>query len=201
MSEYVVLCRVPTGLADHVRRLLADAGLSSEGALLKSDPEARPDSGGTPESIFIVVAESDLEQARSVVGLVLPQLLDAGSGPSQLSDRLVRSETPGIEPLPVWRGPSGSLLDETEDSLHDADGNFVPPEPPPVPRPKDRMSRFAWAAVLLGPALVLVAIVMNLDGLLTGIGIMMFFSGFVILVARTPDRPPPDDGWDNGAVL
>ena len=201
MSDYVVLCRVPTGLASHVKQLLSDAGVVSQAAILKSDSDAQPESSGPPESVFIVVTKADLEQARSVVGLVLPQLLDTDSGSSHLSDRLVRSEAPGIEPLPVWRGPSGSVLDETEDSLHDAEGNFVPPEPPPVPRPKDRVSRFAWAGVLLGPALVVVAIVLNLGGLFTGIGIAMFFSGFITLVARTPDRAPQDDGWDNGAVL
>lgn len=201
MTDYVVLCKTPTGLAEHVRQLLADAGVASQGAIPKPQPDAQPSSTNPPDSIYIVVASTDLEQARSVVGLVLPQLLEPGSTSSNLSDRLVRSEKPGIEPLPVWRGPEGSVLDEPEDSLHDEDGNFVPPEPPPVPRPKDRVSRFAWAGVLLGPALVLVALVLDLGGLTTGIGIIMFFAGFITLVARTPDRAPQDDGWDNGAVL
>lgn len=201
MSDFVVLCKVPTGLANHVKQLLSDAGVSSEGAILRSDSTTQPDPTSPPDSIFIVVPKDELEHARSVVGLVLPQLLDPAAGSSRLSDNLVRSENPGIEPLPVWRGPSGSLLDETDDLLHDEEGNFVPPEPPPVPRPKDRISRFAWAGVLLGPALVLVALAVGLGGLITGTGIVMFFSGFLTLVARTPDRAPQDDGWDNGAVL
>jgi hypothetical protein len=201
MPDYVVLCRVPTGLAGHVKQLLADAGVPSQGAMLRPDANAQPEPSGAPESIFVVVASSDLEQARSVIGLVLPQLLEADSGTSRLSDSLVRSEEPGIDPLPVWRGPAGSVLNEAEDSLHDEDGNFVPPMPPPVPRPKDRVSRFAWAGVLLGPVLTLVALVMNLGGLFTGMGIVMFFAGFIVLVARSPERAPQDDGWDNGAVL
>lgn len=201
MSDYVVLCRVPTGLAGHVKQLLADAGVESQGAIPKSESEPRSETAGTPDFIFIVVAGSDLEQARSVIGLVLPQLLDTDSGVSRLSDRLIRSEEPGIEPLPVWRGASGSVLDEAEDSLHDDEGNFVPPEPPPVPRPRDKVSRFAWAGVLAGPVLVLIAVVTNLGGLFTFMGIAMFFSGFLVLVARSPERAPHDDGWDNGAVL
>jgi hypothetical protein len=198
VSELAVLCPVPPGLADHVVQLLADADVAGQKAALRrgQEPLQQP-----PDPIYIVVQKQDMDRAKSVIELVLPQLLEPGSGSSNLSDQLVRSEDTGIKPLAVWRGPSGSTLDEPADELHDEDGNFVPPKPPPVPRPRDRVARFAWAAVVIGPFLVLAAILLNLDGFFIVIGIALGFAGFGTLIARVPDRAPPDSGWDNGAVL
>lgn len=203
MTELTVLCPVPAGLADHVVQLLADADVHSRKATVRrtqESPEPPPEPKPS-DQFYIVIAKEDMDRANSVIGLVLPQLLDPDSESSNLSDQLVRSEETGIKPLAVWRGPSGSVLDEPADELHDADGNFVPPEPPTVPLPRDRLSRFAWAAVVLGPLLIIAAIVLNLDGFFAVAGIALGFTGFGTLIARAPDRAPPDGGWDNGAVL
>ena len=61
----------------------------------------------------------------------------------------------------------------------------------------------AWAALLGGPALV---IVMTLAGLSVArsvavLALVAFVGGLVTLVARMQDRPPTDSGPDDGAVV
>ncbi len=195
----MILCEVPTGLADHVVQLLADAGIRSGKGVPQPDPN-KPTDTTPPSNVYIVVEKADTEKAVATVGLVLPQLFERKDDTNRLSDRLVRSDEPDVEPLPVWRGPQGSVLDE-RDELHDEEGNFVPPEPPPVPKPKDRIARFAWAAVFLGPLLIIITLAIGLSDGFLGLGLLVFFAGFGTLIARYETRTPPEDGYDNGAVL
>ncbi|MDZ5620690.1 hypothetical protein SFC88_07635 [Nocardioides sp. HM23] len=80
------------------------------------------------------------------------------------------------------------------------DEEFVPPTPPPVPRPPfDRL--LAWTGVFGVPALVLFFIVVGVTlpawtGLLFAAA---FIGGFGYLVIQMPDEPR--DPWDDGAVL
>ncbi len=80
------------------------------------------------------------------------------------------------------------------------DEEFVPPTPPPLPRPPlDRL--LAWCGVFGVPAMVLVCIVAGISvpswfGLLLAAG---FVGGFGYLVIRMSDEPR--DPWDDGAVL
>lgn len=82
----------------------------------------------------------------------------------------------------------------------DPDDEFVPPTPPPLPRPPlDRL--LAWLGVFGVPALVLVLIMLGVGvpswfGLLLAAG---FLGGFGYLVLRMSDEPR--DPWDDGAVL
>lgn len=81
-----------------------------------------------------------------------------------------------------------------------ADDEFVPPTPPPVPRPPlDRL--LAWIGVFGVPLVVLFCIVLDISvpawfGLLLAVG---FIGGFGYLVMRMSDEPR--DPWDDGAVL
>jgi hypothetical protein len=224
VTEYAVLCQVPAGLADHVVQLLADADVASQKAIARREGHEGVADPTAKEPLFLVVPKEDMDRARSVVGLVLPQLLDPQSSKSGLADRLVRSDDAGmggradqptdgglpdndsdsgggITPLPVWRGPSRGVLDEPDDAFHDEEGNYVPPAPPPIPRPKDSISRFAWAAVIGGPLLAMISIALGLDGIFSSAGLLMFFGGFGTLVARRPDHKPHEDDLGNGAVL
>ncbi len=93
-------------------------------------------------------------------------------------------------------------FEELRGAVRDAEGHFEPPPPPPLPT-IDTISRFAWAAVLGGPLLLIIGTVLRLDlggwpGLL---GLGAFVGGFVTLVARMKDRPPADLGGDDGAVV
>lgn len=77
-------------------------------------------------------------------------------------------------------------------------GHFVPPEPPPIPRP-DLPHRLAWTGVLLGPVLLVVFALLWRDvpqwvvGALAS-GIVAGFGYLVWRLPRTRDRDDPDDG-------
>lgn len=80
------------------------------------------------------------------------------------------------------------------------DDEFVPPTPPPIPRPPlDRLA--AWLGVFGIPAVVLLCIVVGISvptwlGLLLAAG---FLGGFGYLVWRMSNDPR--EPWDDGAVL
>lgn len=108
-----------------------------------------------------------------------PDPANAGSVPS------------GVPSLPRAFGPRDfAASDEPED--------FVPPEPPPLPR-GDRISRLAWTGALGSPAVLLLAAILSIrlpDVILTAIG-LAFIAGCGTLLARMRDR----DDDTGGAVL
>ena len=79
----------------------------------------------------------------------------------------------------------------------------MPPEPPPLPK-ADTTAKFAWLAVLGGPALLLLDAVVwrEIAGWPAWVGITAFLGGFVTLVARMKDKDDdePDDPM-GGAVV
>lgn len=77
---------------------------------------------------------------------------------------------------------------------------YVPPPPPPLPETSVG-TRFAWAAVLGGPALLFAAVLLgwHLADWMMLAAAVAFLGGFVALVARLGDRP--DDPDDDGAVV
>ncbi len=80
------------------------------------------------------------------------------------------------------------------------DEHYEPPEPPPLPR-GDTLSRAAWAGVLGGPAVLLLAAVVGgtLPSWMVVAALAAFVAGFVTLVARMPAER--DDDGDDGAVV
>lgn len=80
----------------------------------------------------------------------------------------------------------------------DVEEGYVPPHPPPIPRPADAIGRFSWGAVLSGPVLVLLATVFGWDRWIANLGVVLTVGGFVSLVWRMNDR---DDDDDDGAVI
>ncbi|MEU9126768.1 hypothetical protein AB0D08_01415 [Kitasatospora sp. NPDC048540] len=83
------------------------------------------------------------------------------------------------------------------------EGHFVPPEPPPLP-PADTTAKFAWMAVLGGPALLLFDALVwrEVSGWPAWVGVAAFLGGFATLVARMKDRDDdePEDPT-GGAVV
>lgn len=78
------------------------------------------------------------------------------------------------------------------------EGHFVPPAPPPLPRPAP-LTMMAWAGVLSAPMAFLLAALGGwvLPRLLTGVLVVGFVSGVVVLIAtlsRDGDGYDPDDG-------
>ncbi|GGY13015.1 hypothetical protein [Streptomyces tanashiensis] len=103
-------------------------------------------------------------------------------------------------------GPRDYSPAEPDDGPGGADeGHFVPPEPPPLPE-ADATTKFAWLAVVGGPVLMLVAVLLQWDMTwwLTTLCVGGFLGGFATLVARMKHDDDDDDGFDDpgrGAVV
>ncbi|WP_344469211.1 hypothetical protein [Kitasatospora kazusensis] len=105
---------------------------------------------------------------------------------------------PASPSTPSDRGPRDYQAAEDPD-----EGHFVPPEPPPLP-PADTTAKFAWLAVLGGPALLLFDALFwrEVSGWPAWVGVSAFLGGFVTLVVRMKDHDedePPDP--TGGAVV
>ncbi|MFF7444920.1 MULTISPECIES: hypothetical protein [unclassified Streptomyces] len=89
-----------------------------------------------------------------------------------------------------------------EDFDEEDEGHFVPPEPPPLPT-ADTTAKFAWLAVLGGPLLLLLAILLRWDMTwwLATLGIGGFLGGFATLVARMRTDEEDEDDPGRGAVV
>ncbi|WP_369270503.1 hypothetical protein AB5J55_11130 [Streptomyces sp. R11] len=101
-------------------------------------------------------------------------------------------------------GPRDYSVPEPAEEDFDADdeGHFVPPEPPPLPA-ADATAKFAWLAVIGGPVLLLLAVLLNWDMTwwLATLGIGGFLGGFATLVMRMKTDDEDDDDPGRGAVV
>ncbi|WP_157537359.1 hypothetical protein [Nocardioides sp. Root190] len=105
------------------------------------------------------------------------------------------------ESTPVVKQVRPEPRDEVPDELlPDPDDAFVPPTPPPLPRPPiDRL--LAWLGVFGAPAVLLFFVITGL-GMPQLVGwalVGWFLVGFGYLVMQMPSEPR--DPWDNGAQL
>lgn len=111
---------------------------------------------------------------------------------------LADEEPEAVVPAPA---PRAQPAEEEPDELRpDPDDAFVPPTPPPVPRPPiDRL--LAWLGVFGAPAVLLFFVVTGLPmpRLVGWTLVGWFLVGFGYLVAKMPGEPR--DPWDNGAQL
>lgn len=82
------------------------------------------------------------------------------------------------------------------------DGNYVPPEPPPLPM-LSPAAKGAWAALFGGPGYLLVATMAgwSVPGWAAFLAVAAFVGGFAVLVIQMGERPPRDSGPDDGAVV
>ncbi|MGC9542931.1 hypothetical protein [Streptomyces sp. UG1] len=104
----------------------------------------------------------------------------------------------------VGTGPRDYSAPEPSEDDFDADdeGHFVPPEPPPLPE-ADVTTKFGWLAVIGGPVLLLLAVLLNWDMTwwLATLGIGGFLGGFATLVMRMKTDDEGDDDPGRGAVV
>ncbi|MER7043205.1 hypothetical protein ACIOHB_11090 [Streptomyces microflavus] len=105
---------------------------------------------------------------------------------------------------PGVTGPRDYELPESKDDGIDEpdegeEGHFVPPEPPPLPE-ADVTAKFAWLAVIGGPVLMLLAVLLQweMTWWLTTLCIGGFLGGFATLVARMPHDDDDDTYGDPG---
>lgn len=107
------------------------------------------------------------------------------------------SFAPGVGPRDY------SVTEPSEDDFDtDDEGHFVPPEPPPLPD-ADTTAKFAWLAVVGGPVLLLLAVVLGWDMTwwLATLSIGGFLGGFATLVMRMRTDDEEDDDPGRGAVV
>ncbi|MEU3714268.1 hypothetical protein [Streptomyces catenulae] len=106
---------------------------------------------------------------------------------------------PGVGPRD-WSAaePSDDDFDENDE------GHFTPPEPPPLPQ-ADVTAKFAWLAVLGGPLLLIVMVLLQqpVTWWITVLGIGGFLGGFATLIARMKGDDEDGDGPapGSGAVV
>ncbi|MET8698912.1 hypothetical protein ABZW10_08585 [Kitasatospora sp. NPDC004723] len=88
------------------------------------------------------------------------------------------------------------LAEETDE------GHFEPPEPPPLPE-ADTTAKFAWLAVLGGPALLLFDAVVwrEVSGWPAWVGVAAFLGGFATLVVRMKDRDEDEPEDPHGGAV
>ncbi|MFD4317636.1 hypothetical protein [Streptomyces sp. NPDC058548] len=147
----------------------------------------RPTTGGTPPEADAGEEPGSEEEP------------DAGPERPALGSSVVFA--PGVRPA----GPRDYSPADPEDAPGGSDeGHFVPPEPPPLPE-ADVTTKFAWLAVVGGPVLMLVAVLLSWDMTwwLTTLCIGGFLGGFATLVGRMK-HDDDDDGFDDpgrGAVV
>lgn len=127
---------------------------------------------------------------------------DAGAAPPERS-------TPATDPVRDLGAPAdlaamrrsyeARIAAEVDRAVDGPDGgHFVPPEPPPLPRP-DLPGRLAWGAVLAGPVLLLLCALFwqSAPSWVLGSLVTAIVAGFGYLVWRLPrtrDRDDPGDG-------
>ncbi|WP_434588642.1 hypothetical protein [Streptomyces sp. A5-4] len=142
------------------------------------------------------------------------------TGPSDQSEKsLKKDREPDAEQDPEPGKPLGSsvvfapgvgsprdysVAEPADDGPGASDeGHFVPPEPPPLPS-ADTTARFAWLAVIGGPLLLLVAVLLQWDMTwwLTLAGVGGFLGGFGTLVGRMAHEDEEgEDDPGRGAVV
>ncbi|MFI6081637.1 hypothetical protein ACIBBB_11785 [Streptomyces sp. NPDC051217] len=169
-------------------------------------PEAGPDTAsGTKPGITPGTAD-----AESVVAPTPERQADTETGdpikPSKF-DKPDKSPLGGsivFAPGVAGGGPRDySVAEPKEEDLDDSDeGHFVPPEPPPLPE-ADVTAKFAWLAVIGGPVLMLLAVLLQweMTWWLTTVCIGGFLGGFVTLVARMQHDDEENDDPGRGAVV
>ena len=113
----------------------------------------------------------------------------------------------GVEEAPTVEIPTAAVTGDaaaTRDAaapVDEDDDHFVPPEPPPLPRPQPA----TVGAVLLFALGILLLTVPGVIGLTDQyglpLGLLSMTGAIVWLVARLRQGPPTDSGWDDGAQL
>ena len=109
-------------------------------------------------------------------------------------------------PAALASPPTGRVLTGADsldtDTTWEDEGHFVPPTPPPLPRPTP-LRLAAWIAVLLGPVIMTVVAALGwwVPEVVTTVLVIGFVAGVVYLIATMGAGPRDPYGPDNGAVV
>jgi hypothetical protein len=210
-EDYAPIAVLERSVAADALLALRDAGVAAYAV--------QPDSDDTRQA-RVFADRTALDRARAVVRDLAPQALPPAdfspvdevawqqivSGFSATAAEPDQSAPPpGDEPWPE-PPPRHDALPAPPRNLHplvrDDEEHFVPEPPPPPPR-LDLVSRLAWSGVFGGPLTMLSAAMASWSPprALVLLCVLGFVGGMLTLVLRMKDRPPTDDGPDNGAVV
>jgi hypothetical protein len=218
-ADYAPLAVLASSVAADALLALRDAGVAAYAV----QPE---DEHAAPEHATLFADRTALERARAVVRELAPDALEPADTPvvDEVAWQQIVSgfSATAAEPDQVATAPDDDTppADRDEDDAgprplvqsptpdphplvrDDADEHFVPDPPWPSPR-LDLVSRLAWAGVFGGPLLLLAAALVSWSppGLVVLLCVLGFVGGMTTLVLRMKDRPPSDDGPDDGAVI
>lgn len=180
------------------------------------DPTSHTDEGppnpSNPPARGANLSSEQVDQAWAELVAGLESSPDEPRQGSGLSSRLIRrhersaddehpeppdNAEPAATPVSAG-GPRDYAVADDEVIEELLDDGFVPPEPPPLPRPRDVVDKVAWGGAVGGPALLVSSSVMGWGSWLGGIGVAAFIGGFVLLVTRMRNERDHDDP---GAVV
>jgi hypothetical protein len=219
-DDYAPLAEMERSVAADALLALREAGVAAYAVV--PEPEDTPGSGegsgsGAPAQVSVFADRTALERARAVVRDLAPDALPAAEAAAvdEVAWQQIVSGFSATAPDPEHGTPATPAprsADRGDDPpapprephplVRDDEDHFVP-EPPGPPPHLDRLGRLAWGGLFGGPLLLLAAMLLswNPPRWLALLCVVGFVGGMVILVLRMKDRPPPDDGPDDGAVL
>ncbi|WP_380168590.1 hypothetical protein [Jannaschia sp. R86511] len=159
-------------------------------------PTDAPDANPTPDG-----GEGAGSTGTAATGATDPTRTAAPGGPGP---DVASSPDPEADLAALRREYEARVAAEVDRAVDGADGgHFVPDEPPPLPRP-DLPGRIAWAAVLVGPVLLLLCAMLwrtaQAPSWLLGAIVTAVVAGFGYLVWRLPRSGDRDDRGD-GAIV
>ncbi|WP_035805573.1 hypothetical protein [Kitasatospora mediocidica] len=171
-----------------------------------ADEDRPQESENTPAPAPGSQAEQDAIFAALVAQFDDPVDLNRPDWP-EIENLRAKNDLAGFSPQPRPRPSTPATPADPPRSWTPAEdpdeGHYVPPEPPPLPQ-GDTTAKFAWIAVLGGPALLLFDAFFwrEIAGWPAWVGLTAFLGGFATLVIRMKDRDddePPDP--HGGAVV
>jgi hypothetical protein len=150
--------------------------------------DSRRDSTDGPEDVDAAFAEIVASLERDGMGANWPD-------PPDLSE-------PDDEPVAADIRPEGQpRVTAPDPELAEDDEHYVPPDPPPLPKLRPGTIA-ALVLVVLGVVLLIVPQLFGMSPQITvPVALVVLCSGVGWLVLRIRPGPPPDSGWDDGAVL
>jgi len=148
--------------------------------------DSRRDSTDGPEDVDAAFAEIVASLERDGMGANWPD-------PPEF-------DVPEDEPVAAGIRPEGQPRVAAPDP-EDDDEHFVPPDPPPLPRLRAGTIA-ALVVIAIGVVLLVVPSLFGLSPQISvPVALAVLCGGVGWLVLRVRPGPPPDSGWDDGAVL
>lgn len=148
-----------------------------------------------PENVDATFAEIVADLRAEGIG-------DAGTGDAE-SSTAERPAEPDHEPT-TWRDSDGeweAVLFGADPADADDDEHYVPPEPPPLPKPR-KGAFIVGLFLLLGLLLLIFPTVFGISGEVgMPLGMLALATGIALLLLRVKQGPPDGSDPDSGAQV